>query len=46
MLEVGDQIPGTMTVWTQPGESPQTLAEALGPGLVLLCFYLFDLLLT
>lgn len=46
MLGVGDPVPGTIPVWTQPGRGPQPLADALaetaGAELVLLCFYLFD----
>lgn len=42
MLEAGDPVPGTIPVWTQQREGPQPLANALGDGLVLLCFYLFD----
>ncbi len=42
MLGAGDFVPGTISVWAQPGEGPQRLADAMGGGLVLLCFYLFD----
>ena len=46
MLGVRDPVPGTIPVWTRPGEGPKPLAEALaetaGDGRVLLCFYLFD----
>ena len=42
MLGVGDAIPVSVLVWVQPREGPQPLADVLGDGLVLLCFYLWD----
>ena len=40
MLEVGDAVPD-VPVWTAV-QDPVRLADALGGGLVLLCFYLWD----
>ena len=42
MLGVGTPVPAHARVWTQPGEQPRPLAEALGDGAVLLVFYLLD----
>jgi glutaredoxin-dependent peroxiredoxin len=42
MLEAGALVPGTARVWRAPREDAVSLTEALGPGLVLLCFYVFD----
>jgi len=41
MLEPGDVVPDAR-VWTAPGENPTQLRDVLGPGLVVLLFYLFD----
>lgn len=41
MLGAGDQVPAAR-VWRAPREDPVPLADALGEGLVLLCFYLWD----
>ena len=41
MLAAGDRVPPAR-VWTAPREAAVQLAEALGDGLVLLCFYLWD----
>jgi peroxiredoxin len=41
MLEPGDTVPDGR-VWTAPRAEPVRLRDALGDGLVLLCFYLFD----
>jgi len=41
VLAPGDIVPAAR-VWQAPGEDPQLLREALGAGLVLLCFYPFD----
>ena len=41
MLGPGDAVPDVQ-VWAAPGEGPVRLAGALGDGLVLLCFYLWD----
>lgn len=41
MLEPGDSIPDVQ-VWTAPREESHALREVLGPGLTLLCFYVFD----
>ena len=42
MLAPGDRYPGNARVWTAPREDAVSLAAALGDGLVLLCFYLWD----
>lgn len=41
MLTVGDRVPDVV-VWNDVRSNPVTLREAIGDGLVLLCFYLFD----
>jgi hypothetical protein len=41
VLEPGASVPD-VRVWTAVGEEARPLAEALGPGLALLCFYLWD----
>ena len=41
MLEPGDTVPNAR-IWATPRDEPVQLPEALGDGLVLLCFYLFD----
>ena len=41
MLEPGDAVPDVQ-VWAAPREGPTPLRQALGDGLVLLCFYLWD----
>ncbi|MDH4102814.1 MAG: hypothetical protein OEW52_10625 [Thermoleophilia bacterium] len=41
MLQAGDRVP-EVEVWAAPREEPQPLNEILGPGLALLCFYLWD----
>jgi hypothetical protein len=41
MLEAGDVVPDVL-VWTSLREDPRRLRDVLGPGLSLLCFYVFD----
>jgi hypothetical protein len=41
MLGPGDRNPD-VRVWTAPREGAVPLSEALGEGMVLLCFYLWD----
>jgi hypothetical protein len=41
MLEAGHRVPDAR-VWTAPGAEPVQLRDALGDGLTLLCFYLWD----
>ena len=41
MLQGGSQVPDVL-VWGAPREEGRPLREALGPGLVLLCFYVWD----
>lgn len=41
MLGTGDRVP-EVQVWTAPREDPRPLKQALGAGLALLCFYLWD----
>ncbi len=41
MLGPGDPVP-TVEVWKAVREGPLPLAEALGDGWVILCFYLWD----
>ena len=41
VLEAGDSVPD-VRVWTAPREESQALAEVLGDGLSLLCFYVWD----
>ena len=41
MLEPRARVPDAQ-VWTAPGEEPAQLRHALGEGLTLLCFYLWD----
>jgi hypothetical protein len=41
MLEAGDRVPD-VRVWTDVREEARPLKEALGPGLSLLLFYLWD----
>jgi hypothetical protein len=42
VLGTGDPVPGSARVWAAPREEAVSLAEALGGGLALLCFYVFD----
>jgi hypothetical protein len=41
VLGPGDRVPAVQ-VWTAPREEPRALEDALGPGLTLLCFYVWD----
>lgn len=41
MLETGASVPD-VHVWAAPREESRPLREVLGPGLSLLCFYLWD----
>jgi hypothetical protein len=41
MLGPGDAVPD-VRVWATPREDSVQLAAAVGDGLVLLCFYLWD----
>ena len=41
MLEPGHEVPDAR-IWGAPDEKPTQLRDALGDGLVLLCFYLWD----
>ena len=41
MLGSGDRVPD-VHVWTAPREEARPLAEVLGAGLALLCFYVHD----
>jgi hypothetical protein len=41
VLESGDRVPDAR-VWTAPGEEPVQLRDALGAGVSLLAFYLWD----
>jgi hypothetical protein len=41
MLQPGD-LAADARVWTAPRQGPSSLGETLGPGLVLLCCYLWD----
>ena len=41
MLGPGDRVPDAR-VWRAPGEDPVQLRDALGGGVTLLCFYLWD----
>jgi peroxiredoxin len=41
MLKPGDTVPDAR-IWVAPEEKPVQLRDALGDGLVFLCFYLFD----
>jgi peroxiredoxin len=41
MLAAGDYVPDAR-VWAAPGDEPIQLRNAVGTGLVLLCFYPFD----
>ena len=41
MLEARERVPDAQ-VWTDPREEAKPLEEILGPGLSLLCFYLWD----
>jgi hypothetical protein len=41
VLGPGDRVPD-VRIWTAPREDARTLNEALGAGLSLLCFYVFD----
>lgn len=41
MLEAGDRVPDVL-VWPAPMEEARPLADVLGEGLSLLCFYLWD----
>ena len=41
MLAVGSPVPDARA-WTAIGVEPTSLRDALGDGLVLLCFYLWD----
>ena len=41
MLGPGETAPNAQ-VWAAPREDPVRLADVLGDGLVLLCFYVWD----
>jgi hypothetical protein len=41
MLEAGTRVPDVQ-VWISPREEARPLAEILGDGLTLLCFYVWD----
>jgi hypothetical protein len=41
VLEAGSDVPD-VHVWTGPTDESRSLREVLGPGLALLCFYLYD----
>ena len=41
MLEAGSSVPDVM-VWAETREEARPLKEILGPGLSLLCFFLYD----
>ena len=41
MLAVGSPVPDARA-WTAIGVEPTSLRDALGDGLVLLCFYMWD----
>ena len=41
MLGPGELVPA-VEIWTGPGDEPILLRDALGAGLSLLCFYVFD----
>jgi hypothetical protein len=41
MLAAGDRVPEAR-VWKAPKEGSLPLSEALGDGMALLCFYLWD----
>jgi hypothetical protein len=41
MLDAGDAVPD-VPVWAAPGEEARPLAQVLGAGYALLCFYLWD----
>ena len=41
MLEAGDRVPDVQ-VWAAPREEARPLADVLGAGLSLLCFYVWD----
>lgn len=41
VLGPGDRVPD-VPVWAALGEDPRLLPEVLGPGLSLLCVYVFD----
>jgi peroxiredoxin len=41
MLTAGDTVPDAR-VWVAPRDGPKQLRDALGAGLVFLCFYPFD----
>jgi hypothetical protein len=41
VLEATSAVPDVQ-VWTGPRDEPSSLREVLGPGLSLLCFYLWD----
>jgi peroxiredoxin len=41
MLAAGDRVPQAR-VWTAAKKSSVALSDALGDGMVLLCFYLWD----
>ena len=41
MLEAGAAVPD-VSVWTAIREEAKPLREALGDGLALLCFYVYD----
>jgi hypothetical protein len=41
VLGEGDAVPN-VRIWTAPGEEARPLAQVLGAGYALLCFYLWD----
>jgi hypothetical protein len=41
MVEAGSPVPD-VAVWSAPREEAQPLRDVLGPGLALLCFYVYD----
>jgi hypothetical protein len=41
VIESGATVP-EVRVWEAPGEEARSLRDVLGPGLSLLCFYVYD----
>jgi hypothetical protein len=41
LLGPGDSVPDVQ-VWTAPREEGRSLREVLGPGLALICFYVWN----
>jgi hypothetical protein len=41
VLGAGDEVPEA-NIWTAPREEPRPLAQMLGAGYTLLCFYVWD----